>query len=228
MIFLHISSVPMRPNGFFDTTYTGVDTGKDTGYSGVMNETEDHRFVFISGRLALDFVHTVGANERQVFEEWHRPSDLAAWFTASSLRLPAVAVSPADLKIAYTLREAIWATAIACLNHEPLLDEVTTTINDMVLYPDLLPYLDANGITWAAPFTATAALATIARDAIQLLGGPDAQLIRQCANPKCMLLFVDDSRPGKRRWCSMERCGNRAKVATYRHRFDRVSPSSDE
>ena len=32
------------------------------------------------------------------------------------------------------------------------------------------------------------------------------------------LLFVDQSRPGSRRWCSMQRCGNLAKVRSYRDR----------
>jgi hypothetical protein len=35
---------------------------------------------------------------------------------------------------------------------------------------------------------------------------------------RCSLLFVDTSRSGRRRWCSMERCGNRAKVAAHRRR----------
>ncbi|MFE7743242.1 CGNR zinc finger domain-containing protein [Nocardia sp. NPDC057455] len=32
----------------------------------------------------------------------------------------------------------------------------------------------------------------------------------------CGLLFVDASRPGRRRWCSMDRCGNLSKVRRYR------------
>jgi predicted RNA-binding Zn ribbon-like protein len=31
-------------------------------------------------------------------------------------------------------------------------------------------------------------------------------------------MFIDRSRPGRRRWCSMERCGNRDKTARYRQR----------
>jgi predicted RNA-binding Zn ribbon-like protein len=38
--------------------------------------------------------------------------------------------------------------------------------------------------------------------------------VRSCA--RCTLLFVDRSPPGTRRWCSMERCGNRSKTAHYR------------
>jgi predicted RNA-binding Zn ribbon-like protein len=63
-----------------------------------------------------------------------------------------------------------------------------------------------------------AALASLARDAIDLLGGPHATRVRECAAEDCALLFVDASRPGRRRWCSMEGCGNRAKTTSYRRR----------
>jgi hypothetical protein len=36
-------------------------------------------FVFLSGRLCLDFVHTGGEDARGDFEAWHTPDDLAAW-----------------------------------------------------------------------------------------------------------------------------------------------------
>jgi predicted RNA-binding Zn ribbon-like protein len=39
--------------------------------------------------------------------------------------------------------------------------------------------------------------------------------LRQCANEKCRWLFVDDSKGGSRRWCSMRTCGNRAKVQRH-------------
>jgi predicted RNA-binding Zn ribbon-like protein len=39
--------------------------------------------------------------------------------------------------------------------------------------------------------------------------------LRQCANPRCRWLFLDDSKGGTRRWCSMSACGNRAKA--HRH-----------
>jgi predicted RNA-binding Zn ribbon-like protein len=39
--------------------------------------------------------------------------------------------------------------------------------------------------------------------------------LRQCANAKCRWLFVDDSKGGSRRWCSMSTCGNRAKVQRH-------------
>lgn len=42
--------------------------------------------------------------------------------------------------------------------------------------------------------------------------------IRSCSHPNCVLWFLDTSRNGKRRWCSMERCGNRAKAQKHYRR----------
>lgn len=39
--------------------------------------------------------------------------------------------------------------------------------------------------------------------------------IRKCQNEHCILHFVDTSKSGKRRWCSMEYCGNRHKAAQF-------------
>ena len=39
--------------------------------------------------------------------------------------------------------------------------------------------------------------------------------VRQCANPKCLWLFVDASKGGTRRWCDMSSCGNRAKAQRH-------------
>lgn len=43
----------------------------------------------------------------------------------------------------------------------------------------------------------------------------DRSRVRRCANPQCVLLFVDTSKSGRRRWCDMATCGNRAKVAAH-------------
>jgi predicted RNA-binding Zn ribbon-like protein len=63
-----------------------------------------------------------------------------------------------------------------------------------------------------------AVLSTVARDAIDLLASGAVERVRTCGGDDCTLLFVDSSRPGKRRWCSMEICGNKAKAADLRRR----------
>lgn len=42
--------------------------------------------------------------------------------------------------------------------------------------------------------------------------------LRCCANPRCGWLFLDDSKGGTRRWCSMSACGNRAKAQRHAQR----------
>jgi predicted RNA-binding Zn ribbon-like protein len=48
-----------------------------------------------------------------------------------------------------------------------------------------------------------------------LLTGPDRTHLRECANDRCLWLFLDDSKNGSRRWCSMQSCGNRAKARRH-------------
>lgn len=43
--------------------------------------------------------------------------------------------------------------------------------------------------------------------------------VRRCADPRCARVFFDGSRNGKRRWCEMATCGNRAKAARHRRKL---------
>jgi predicted RNA-binding Zn ribbon-like protein len=42
--------------------------------------------------------------------------------------------------------------------------------------------------------------------------------IRRCADARCPRVFLDSTRNGRRRWCDMATCGNRAKAARFRAR----------
>jgi predicted RNA-binding Zn ribbon-like protein len=52
--------------------------------------------------------------------------------------------------------------------------------------------------------------------AADLLSEPEINRIRQCE--KCVVHFFDTSKRGSRRWCSMNICGNKLKVAAYQRR----------
>lgn len=63
---------------------------------------------------------------------------------------------------------------------------------------------------WRAPWLAV-------RDLLRLLDQhPDR--VRKCANPECVLWFLDTTRSGTRRWCSMTACGNRLKARRHYRR----------
>ena len=177
------------------------------------------RFIFISGRLCIDFTQTGGeSGRRAAWERFRNPSDLSDWCAASPLHLSEVQVSPGELKTALSLGEAIWRAAEAIRQNEAPLAKDIALINEVASAPDLAPRLAGRGLkqTWSSSPTAQAVISTIARDAIDLFSGELRSRIRTCANPNCELMFVDTSRPGKRRWCLMKRCGNMAKTSQYR------------
>lgn len=62
------------------------------------------------------------------------------------------------------------------------------------------------------------ARATIASSLANFLAQDDPHRLRTCANDECREVFIDRSPTGRRRWCDMRICGNRAKVARHRSR----------
>ena len=99
------------------------------------------------------------------------------------------------------------------------------TLNRIAAGTAAAPQLQANG-TMRLEGDAGALLVTLAREAVQLFGSDAAKLIRQCESRSCTLYFVDTSRRGDRRWCSMSACGNKAKVSEFRRRSRETRPHS--
>jgi predicted RNA-binding Zn ribbon-like protein len=53
----------------------------------------------------------------------------------------------------------------------------------------------------------------LAYSAAELFANTDRKRVRKC--DQCVLPFHDTSKKGTRRYCSMQMCGNRQKVAAY-------------
>lgn len=180
-------------------------------------ETRDG-FRFRGGRLPLDLPATlagrVSGNHRDALAE---PGDLDRWLVAAGLTDGLAGASAEDLSAARALREMLYALALARIEDRPLPDTQREVLNAFAAQPAAAPWLDASGAT-RLKGSARNLLTSVAREAIALLGGPDGARIRQCQGPTCAILFLDTSRKGDRRWCSMSACGNRAKVAAFRDR----------
>lgn len=58
----------------------------------------------------------------------------------------------------------------------------------------------------------------IIRSAAELMTSPGMSRVRECGAPDCSWLFADTSKGGRRRWCDMGTCGNRAKARRYYER----------
>lgn len=186
-------------------------------------------FRFTSGRPCLAFCATVGERWRRNFERLRSPSDLARWVVAAGLLQPEPAVTEAGLADARVLREAIYRAMRAGMAGNPVTTGDREVINKWARQPDLAPQLAADGtrtsLESAQPLAAC--LSSIARDAVHLLTGPELDRVRECAAPDCALLFLDRSRPGKRRWCADRACGSRTRSASYRRRHKIIPTARD-
>ena len=171
---------------------------------------------FRTGRACLDFCHTGGDGPLARFELLHDETSLTYWLGVV-LNLDGIDATDDDIAQARELRRAIWGAAHAVIAHDQVTGRQRQAINDAAAWESIVPLLDADGaVTAKQPVTISQVLSTLARDAIDLFSGPLAARIRVCAAADCGLLFVDQSRPGDRRWCSMQRCGNLAKVRRHR------------
>jgi predicted RNA-binding Zn ribbon-like protein len=181
-------------------------------------------FVLLGGRLSLNLVATLGRRHTgDPVERVPDPESLGRWLVAAGVVREPAAVSDRQLVDARALREAIYQVVRASMEHRAADQAALDVVNSFARRPDLPPQLHCEGAVLGVESGGSrdpvaGALATLARDAVLLLGGPHAGRIKECDHPDCSTLFVDETQAGRRRWCSMERCGNQIKVAGYRRR----------
>jgi predicted RNA-binding Zn ribbon-like protein len=146
------------------------------------------------------------------------PESLADWLRAADLvSVEAQAVSREALRAIHALREAIHRCGVAVIGNRPLAGADLDLINQAAAKPPLRPQLVGQALVQVGVIPVEAALSTLAADALRVLGTSLRSRIHVCAG--CQMMFLDTSRPGRRRWCSSASgCGNRAKVRNLRAR----------
>ncbi|MFE1234963.1 CGNR zinc finger domain-containing protein [Streptomyces sp. NPDC058745] len=189
-----------------------------------LRHRDGQRFRFDAGALCLELLLTGGPGPVAAhYEVLDRVEGLLDWIRECRLAPGLdVTVTAPELAAVRDVRDALWrlaearASGAAWDRCDP---RDLGIVNAAAAHPPLVARITADGTrAWAPGATGTGLLATLARDAVDLLTGPHADRIRVCGSGNCALLFVDTSRPGRRRWCSMDRCGNRHKVRAHRAR----------
>jgi len=116
------------------------------------------------------------------------------------------------------LREAIAAAAGALVRGDSLPTGVLSVLETSGLLAAAARRLrpEGTGAVWDwKSLDADRPLMAAALDAIRLLESPERDRVRQCADSECGWFFLDTSRNGSRRWCSMQACGNRNKARRH-------------
>lgn len=175
---------------------------------------------FDAGSDSLEFAYS--GDMRRGVAEWERlrePRDLGTWLAARLDRVDAGEVTDRDLADALHLRGALTGLYLAAANHEPLSPDDIDTVNLFAATPDIPPALGGGQRqAGAGRIRVGQVLSTLARDAIEVFSALDEGRVRACDADTCRMVYHDESRTNNRRWCSMEHCGNRAKVRAHRER----------
>jgi predicted RNA-binding Zn ribbon-like protein len=185
----------------------------------------DEEFPFYGGRVCLNLVATLG--KRHSTTPVERLPDVAAvqrWLRAAGA-LPGQRDCPVDARqrdSLIELREAIHRIVLAARAGRSLPADDLVTVNTASAGPEFVPSLlrgrGGRGVTWTSREPFASALTLLARDAIDLVATVPANRIKECEHPDCSRMFVDESQSGRRRWCSMQACGNHVKVTAHRRR----------
>lgn len=183
------------------------------------------RWWFDPGSFCLELLLTGGPGRYQRYEVLYDPADLVGWLANSRLAAKTplstaeLHIRPAELRTIKEFRDTWWIVAAAVARGErPARGDLELINRCADAPPRPLVNLVSGKRAWVTPITGSQVLGAAAREAIDLIGTARVERLRECAGLDCPLLFVDTSRPGTRRWCSMQRCGNRHKVRAYRAR----------
>ncbi|HEY8526238.1 MAG TPA: CGNR zinc finger domain-containing protein [Acidimicrobiales bacterium] len=166
-------------------------------------------------RLVIDFVNTLDVDEGT--DALTSPEGLGAWLRERQLLGERERVGADDLALARRLRDGLRVELQTHHGTPPdaearrALDEVAAQVPLRVTFdggPELAAAAEGPRAGLGAVLTAVAGLARTG----------DWPRLKICPADDCAWAFYDESRNRSRRWCSMEVCGNRAKLRSYRER----------
>lgn len=175
--------------------------------------------------LFVDFINTLELTDG--IPEDHLPdaAALRAWLYERNLcgaRRPLSDIDrslPAFRELRTLLHDT---TGRIAAGKRPTADQVkalNAAMRDGLHYHQIKPHDGASRFTVAQVGDELAqARASIAGSLAHYLAEHDLGRVRVCANDGCRWRFIDRSPAGRRRWCDMRTCGNRAKVARHRAR----------
>ncbi|MDT8909974.1 ABATE domain-containing protein [Amycolatopsis sp. PS_44_ISF1] len=168
-------------------------------------------WTFDGGRRCLDLVNTLRSRHlAEGVELLTSPEALAEWLRLAGFAVDVV--TSEDLATAIRLREAV----DRLLTQPP--DEADAAIvNQLAASPPPARLVVDGGVLLrevsVPPDGVASALGAIAADAVDL--APSEAPVRICSAEDCGLRFCDTSPRRTRQWCSMARCGNRAKARAH-------------
>ncbi|MEO9274685.1 CGNR zinc finger domain-containing protein [Marinomonas sp. 5E14-1] len=178
-------------------------------------------FIYLGNSLAMDFINTQFASHEEIVERLTCFGDIHQWAAQTGIELDACQCD-SEIEAVWELRGAIKTLMGNKVNQQTFSQEAVKVVNSYLCHaPNQQQLLVVNDGMTLQPLckklTLNQLLGKISHEAAELLTSSKSEQIKACSNERCILMFLDTSRSKKRRWCSMERCGNRAKAANFYH-----------
>jgi predicted RNA-binding Zn ribbon-like protein len=186
-------------------------------------------FLFIGNQLVLDFLNTRPVQNGEPVELLHDFGALLRWFQAADLlssrqaanlqqRWGESARARRTLEAMRQLREKLRKEILAWERGGAVHHSTVEELNRLMADHPMRTRLKASGSVsstelWFEPRRPEDLFAPLAHSTATLFAHVDRNRVRKCN--QCVLHFHDISKKGTRRWCSMQLCGNRLKVAAY-------------
>jgi predicted RNA-binding Zn ribbon-like protein len=181
--------------------------------------------------LFVAFANTLSFDDGAAREHLPDGAALARWLresglAASASRTATARALPSFRALRKLIHEVTQRVAAAGAPTEVQVRGVNRVLRDGLHYHQLRP-AGRGGFTVAQVGNELdQARAAIAGSLAHYLADHDVRRIRVCANDGCRWRFIDRSPTGRRRWCNMSTCGNRAKVARHRERRRSGAPAA--
>jgi predicted RNA-binding Zn ribbon-like protein len=181
--------------------------------------TEDKRDPQAPGRLAVIQDLANSFDVRRVRDDLATPSDAERWLIEHQIAVPPTGLTTADLNALHRLRAALRGLLLANNegeNRAQDLEVLNGVVRESGLRPKFGPGCVIDIEIPASGFVAI--LATIVAIVQQASSAGNWSRLKACPEDACNYAFYDRTKNNSRTWCSMSRCGSRAKMRTYRAR----------
>jgi len=171
---------------------------------------------------------TIWADVAGIHDDLGTAADLTAWLQAAGVEHGGQRATVHELELARRLRDALRRLAAQVTGDEreaarsatPEVRQAVSDLNEVVAHLPGPRITFVDGVlretSSSGASALTAGLARIAHESIELLTGPEADKLRACYAPGCVLYFAK-THP-RREWCSVT-CGNRVRAARH---YDKV------
>lgn len=187
----------------------------------VIMKNHKRSFIHVGNHLAVDFINTQLMSHGETVNLLSCYDDVRQWAEKIGIELT-VNNHDVDISDVWLLRDALKTLMENGIGSQSIPKDMIEIVNRSLCHAPMQKKrltID-DGVSLQVlhqPLTLEQLLGKIALEAAELLTSPKREQIKSCSNEKCILMFLDTSRSKKRRWCSMERCGNRAKASNFYH-----------